>query len=80
MRPRAVFLDIGLPGMSGYDVAKALREDPSLAGMTLVALTGWGTEHDQQQALQAGFDYHLTKPAAPDQVQALLARMGQRAG
>ncbi|MBC5784410.1 response regulator [Ramlibacter sp. USB13] len=76
-RPRAVFLDIGLPGMNGYEVAKAMREDPDLSGTTLVALTGWGTETDQKQALQAGFDYHLTKPAAPDQVQELLARMGQ---
>jgi len=78
LRPRAVFLDIGLPGMNGYEVARTLREDPDLSGMTLVALTGWGTETDQQEALQAGFDYHLTKPAAPDQVQELLARMAQR--
>lgn len=77
MRPRAVFLDIGLPGMDGYDVAKVLREDPDLTGMTLVALTGWGTETDQKQALQAGFDYHLTKPASPDKVQELLGRMAR---
>ena len=77
--PRAAFLDIGLPGMNGYDVARAFREDPALAGITLVALTGWGTETDQQDALQAGFDYHLTKPAAPDKVQELLGLMAQRA-
>ena len=78
LRPRAVFLDIGLPGMSGYEVAKAMRDDPELAGTTLVALTGWARETDQVQALNAGFDYHLTKPAAPDKVQEVLAKMAQR--
>src|SRR5438105_15221628 len=48
VKPHAVFLDIGLPGMSGYEVAKALRLEPALAGTALVALTGWGSENDQQ--------------------------------
>jgi CheY-like chemotaxis protein len=77
IRPRAVFLDIGLPGMNGYEVAKALRADPELAGTALIALTGWGSEGDQRRASEAGFDFHLTKPAAVDKVYEVL---GQLAG
>ncbi|TFW29986.1 response regulator [Massilia arenosa] len=61
-RPELAFLDIGLPDMSGYDVARALRGDPALANMTLVALTGWGSEKDRADSRAAGFDVHLTKP------------------
>ena len=75
MQPAAVFLDIGLPDMSGYDVAKAMRADPQLAKMKLVALTGWGSESDQQRAREAGFDHHLTKPAEADKVYALLEKL-----
>ena len=75
LRPRAVFLDIGLPGMNGYEVAKVLRADPALAGIALVALTGWGSDKDQQRATEAGFDYHLTKPAAMDDVYEVLGHL-----
>ena len=75
IRPHAVFLDIGLPGMNGYEVAKALRADPSFSGTSLVALTGWGGESDQQRALDSGFDHHLTKPVAFDKVSELLAQL-----
>ena len=75
VKPHAVFLDIGLPGMNGYEVAKVLRADPECAAMALVALTGWGSDSDQQRATDAGFDYHLTKPAAIDDVYAVLGRM-----
>jgi PAS domain S-box-containing protein len=61
-RPQVVILDIGLPGMSGYDVARALRKDARFAALALIALTGWGTPGDKQKALDAGFDLHLTKP------------------
>jgi signal transduction histidine kinase/ActR/RegA family two-component response regulator len=61
-QPQIVILDIGLPGMSGYDVARALRRDARFAALALVALTGWGTPGDKQKALEAGFDLHLTKP------------------
>lgn len=74
-KPGAVFLDIGLPGMSGYEVARAIRADPGLRDVTLIALTGWASESDRRKAVDAGFDYHLTKPAAPDAVQELLARI-----
>jgi CheY-like chemotaxis protein len=60
--PDLVLLDIGLPGMSGYDVARAMRQQPQLAGVKLVALTGWGAEDDRRRAKDAGFDHHLTKP------------------
>jgi len=70
--PEIVFLDIGLPGMSGYDVAKRFRADASLAGAVLVALTGWGSEDDRRKSKEAGFDHHLTKPVNFEQVQALL--------
>ncbi|HMA08964.1 MAG TPA: ATP-binding protein, partial [Ramlibacter sp.] len=59
-----VLLDIGMPGMGGYEVCRALRGMEPMAHTTIVALTGWGTERDRQQALDAGFDGHLTKPAA----------------
>jgi PAS domain S-box-containing protein len=60
--PDLVLLDIGLPGMDGYEVARAMRRQPQLARVTLVALTGWGAEDDRRRAMEAGFDQHLTKP------------------
>lgn len=75
VRPDAVFLDIGLPGMDGYEVAKAMRAEPSLAAVALVALTGWGSDNDQQRAMQSGFDHHLTKPVAFDRVNEVLEQL-----
>ncbi|TDU25536.1 PAS/PAC sensor hybrid histidine kinase [Panacagrimonas perspica] len=60
--PEIALLDIGLPGMSGYDLAQAMRDRPWGEGITLVALTGWGQAGDQQRAQEAGFDHHLVKP------------------
>jgi PAS domain S-box-containing protein len=60
--PEVMLLDIGMPGMSGYEVAQRLRADPHYERTVLVALTGWGSESDRAQALDAGFDHHLTKP------------------
>ncbi len=71
--PDVVFLDIGLPGMDGYEVARALREIPALSQVVLIALTGWGTEQDRERTHAAGFDMHLTKPANLDAVEALLS-------
>jgi CheY-like chemotaxis protein len=71
--PVAGLLDIGMPGMSGYELAAALRRDPITAGMFLVAITGWGQHEDRQRALTAGFDAHMTKPADPEAILALLA-------
>ena len=72
--PQIVILDIGLPGMSGYEVAARLREDARFADVALIALTGWGTPEDQRKALAAGFDVHLTKPVAAEDLHAALRR------
>ena len=72
--PQVAFLDIGLPGMSGYELARRIRAEPRLAGIMLVAVTGWGQDEDRRQSKEAGLDYHLTKPVDPREVQALVAQ------
>jgi PAS domain S-box-containing protein len=72
-RPDVVFLDIGLPDINGYSVAEQLRADPDLQDLWLVALTGWGTERDQEKARHAGIDMHLTKPVSLDDLAKALA-------
>jgi PAS domain S-box-containing protein len=74
-RPRLILLDIGLPGMNGYEVARRIRESTELRGVTLAALTGWGQEEDRRRSREAGFDYHLTKPADPAQVEKILSEL-----
>jgi CheY-like chemotaxis protein len=74
-RPDVVFLDIGMPGKDGYEVAKELRESPDTRAAVLVALTGWGAKDDRARSRQAGFDHHLTKPAGLAAVDDLLAQM-----
>jgi CheY-like chemotaxis protein len=73
LRPALVFLDLGMPGMDGYEVARRLRGEPELCGAVLVALTGWGQEEDRRRSAEAGLDHHLVKPADPAAVQRLLA-------
>lgn len=70
--PQVVFLDIGMPGMNGYEVARALREQKPGRQPVLVALTGWGSQEDLARTRAAGFDHHLTKPADIAQVERLL--------
>ncbi len=72
LQPDIVFLDIGLPDLSGYEVARQLRNIPGLQRTMLVALTGWGTEEDRKRTRDAGFDRHLTKPAELPAVEELL--------
>jgi len=72
-RPDVLLLDIGLPDMDGYELARRLRGQPESAGATLVALTGYGQSQDRQEAEQAGFDHYLVKPADMDQVNDVLA-------
>jgi PAS domain S-box-containing protein len=74
-RPRLVLLDIGLPGMDGYEVARRLRQQPGLGGVVLVALTGWGQEEDRRKSQEAGFDHHLVKPAGLEELQQLLGAL-----
>ncbi len=62
-KPEAVLLDIGLPDMDGYEVARSLREIPGCENVTLVAITGWGQDSDRQKATLAGFNHHVVKPA-----------------
>ncbi|MDB5883843.1 MAG: hybrid sensor histidine kinase/response regulator [Polaromonas sp.] len=78
-KPDVVLLDIGLPGMNGYEVAKRIREDASLAGMVLVALTGYGQESDRMSAHEAGFNYHLAKPADFTMVESILDAVSDKA-
>jgi PAS domain S-box-containing protein len=71
--PQLVLLDIGLPGMDGYAVARALRSGPANGPLRLVALTGYGREEDRRRSAEAGFDDHVVKPIAPDELLQLLA-------
>jgi two-component system, chemotaxis family, CheB/CheR fusion protein len=74
-KPDVVLLDIGLPGMDGYEVAQRLRELPGLRGIKLVAVTGYGRSDDRLRARDAGFDDHLTKPVEFEVLDRTLARM-----
>jgi two-component system CheB/CheR fusion protein len=71
-RPEIVLCDIGLPGMDGYEVARAMRDDPALRSTYLIALTGYALPEDQRRAQEAGFDRHLAKPPDLDTLESLL--------
>jgi CheY-like chemotaxis protein len=71
--PQVALLDIGLPDMNGYELARLLRQLPDGEAMTLVAATGWGQQADKDLARAAGFDHHLTKPIDFEQLRAILA-------
>jgi two-component system CheB/CheR fusion protein len=77
-QPDVVLLDIGLPGLNGYQVAKRIRQEPNLKNVVLVALTGYGQEADRQTALEAGFNHHLVKPARLEQLQKILATVSEK--
>jgi signal transduction histidine kinase len=72
-QPDVVLLDIGLPGMNGYDVAKQLRRQQGKKRPFIMAVTGYGQDEDKRESQEAGFDYHMTKPVEPDELQTLLA-------
>jgi signal transduction histidine kinase/CheY-like chemotaxis protein len=74
LKPDIVFLDLGMPGIDGIEVATRLRARQDLAGVVIVALTGWGQEHDKEKTRQAGIDHHLTKPASSAQLEGLIAQ------
>jgi len=76
--PDIVILDIGLPDMTGYEVARALRERAGGASMYLAAVTGWGQPADRDKAFAAGFDCHITKPADLDKLSLIVKLAHQR--
>ena len=76
--PDVAFLDIGMPGMNGYETAVAIKAVAGLESITLVALTGWGDERDRARAKEAGFDHHLTKPADLATIEQLLHAVAHR--
>jgi CheY-like chemotaxis protein len=76
--PDLVLLDIGLPGMSGHEVAREIRRTAALRQVVLIALTGWGSQSDQRQSQEAGFDQHLTKPVSLEALEQALAAAARR--
>ena len=71
-RPNVMLLDLGMPAMDGFEVVRRLRERPDWENLTVVALSGWGQDEDRRKTAAAGFHYHLLKPAAVQQLEALL--------
>jgi CheY-like chemotaxis protein len=74
-RPEVVILDIGLPVMSGYEVARRLRQGPQFGQALLIAVTGYGQEKDRRRSEEAGFDRHLVKPVSPEALEEVLASL-----
>jgi CheY-like chemotaxis protein len=74
MRPEIAILDIGMPGLNGYDVARRIRQHKDANGVKLIALTGWGQESDKKRASASGFDHHFTKPVEPSTLSELISR------
>jgi CheY-like chemotaxis protein len=78
IKPDIAFLDIGMPGLSGYEIATRIRCEPWGRHMMLVAVTGWGQEDHKRKAYSAGFDEHFTKPMDPQHLRSLFASMPAR--
>jgi CheY-like chemotaxis protein len=72
-KPRLALLDVGMPNLSGLDVARSIRAMQHGQDITLIAISGWGQELDRQNALQAGFDQHMTKPVDPKALYAMIS-------
>jgi PAS domain S-box-containing protein len=77
-KPDIALIDIGMPGLNGYEVARLIRRDALGQSLTLVALTGWGQERDKDQALAAGFNHHFTKPVEPDRISEIMRSLSPR--
>ncbi|HVF16548.1 MAG TPA: ATP-binding protein, partial [Steroidobacteraceae bacterium] len=73
--PETVFCDLGMPGISGFDVASRLRKEQKRGAPLLVALTGWGTDEDKRKTREGGFDFHVTKPITFDDVDRILSHV-----
>jgi CheY-like chemotaxis protein len=76
-RPKVAVLDIGMPGANGFEVARHIRQQRG-DEVKLIALTGWGQEGDRRRAMEAGFDYHLTKPVDPNALNDLLVEVASK--
>jgi CheY-like chemotaxis protein len=76
-KPQVLFLDIGLPGMNGYDVARTLRQE-GFEQETMVAISGYGQAEDRQRSLEAGFDHHLVKPVDQDSLISILENIDDK--
>jgi CheY-like chemotaxis protein len=76
-RPNLVLLDIGLPGFNGFEVARQLRQQPTLKNIVLVAMTGYGQDSDRKRSQEAGFDFHLVKPGDFGKVLEILATVSE---
>ncbi len=72
--PEVVILDIGMPGLSGHEVARRIRDLRSEPPVILIAVTGWGQKADKDRAAESGFDHHFTKPVEPTVLSALLQK------
>jgi PAS domain S-box-containing protein len=77
-KPEIALVDIGMPELNGYEVARLVREDAHGQAVTLIAVTGWGQERDKQRALEAGFDHHFTKPVEPHRIDKILRSLPTR--
>jgi CheY-like chemotaxis protein len=75
--PDIMVVDIGLPGIDGYEVARRVRRDPAVQHAVLIALTGYGCEDDRRESAAAGFDYHLVKPVEPRALENLVTQLGR---
>jgi CheY-like chemotaxis protein len=73
-QPEVVILDIGMPGLSGHEVARRIRDQCGERAVTLIAVTGWGQKADKDRAAASGFDHHFTKPVEPTVLSALLQK------
>lgn len=80
LHPDVILLDIGLPGMNGYEVCQELRKDPTFKDTLLIAQTGWGRDRDKQKSVEMGFDHHLVKPVSLKDISALLSTVKKAAG
>jgi CheY-like chemotaxis protein len=76
--PEIVLLDIGLPVINGFDVARRLREQPQFDDTVLAAVTGYGQPEDRRRSQEVGFDYHLTKPVDPAALEEVMKSAGRR--
>ena len=74
LKPDVVIVDIGMPNLDGYEVAKTIRATPWGRNILLVAVTGWGKEEDRRRAFEMGFDHHLTKPACAEDIEGILTK------